>query len=164
MPCQHNSTCIELVDDFICICAGGWTDSTCSTNINECFSSPCENQGICQDEINGYNCVCQPGFTGTRCETSKYLTYVQPFLCYLSICATEVFNICATIPICTNICATMLWLWKMWTFSTMISIWFQLFLWVNAKVCQSFETSRHASGFLKALYNYWLIAALIVFS
>lgn len=111
IPCQHNSTCIELVDDFICICAGGWTDSTCSTNINECFSSPCENQGICQDEINGYNCVCQPGFTGTRCETSKYLTK----------CASK----------------TMLCLWKMWTFSTMISVWFQLFLWVNAKVCQS---------------------------
>ncbi len=44
-----------------CICAPGFTGTSCSVQIDECISNPCQNGGICLDEINGYRCECSLG-------------------------------------------------------------------------------------------------------
>ena len=40
------------------------SDTTCSTNINECASNPCQNGATCEDQVNGYRCACVAGYNG----------------------------------------------------------------------------------------------------
>eukprot|EP01052_Picozoa_sp_SAG31_P013954 SAG31_NODE_852_length_11515_cov_6.636125_3_plen_323_part_00 len=61
----------------MCTCAPGYTDLTCSTDVDECASSPCENGGSClETAIDRYTCVCTgtdprgggtPGYQGHNC-------------------------------------------------------------------------------------------------
>ena len=32
-PCENNGTCIDLIDDFSCDCAAGFSGETCETSI-----------------------------------------------------------------------------------------------------------------------------------
>lgn len=66
--CQHDATCIDLVNDYHCACQPGYTGRDCHTNIDDCVSHPCKNGGECVDEVNGYRCICPVGFTGHECE------------------------------------------------------------------------------------------------
>ena len=68
-PCQNNGTCVDDGVNFSCICAPGFTDEKCGTNIDNCLSNnnPCQNNGICTDTITGYICTCIAGFTGDTC-------------------------------------------------------------------------------------------------
>ena len=43
-------------DNYICVCAAGYTDQWCQTNINECVPEPCALMFDCEDLVNGYNC------------------------------------------------------------------------------------------------------------
>ena len=63
--CSHRVTgpkgCDDLsrassFDPFICVCAPGYTDQWCQTNINECAPEPCSVMFDCEDLINDYNC------------------------------------------------------------------------------------------------------------
>ncbi len=68
-PCRSGSTCRDLVNGHVCICAPGFTGPACDVNIDDCASSPCANRGTCRDGINSYTCNCTASFMGDTCET-----------------------------------------------------------------------------------------------
>ena len=37
-PCQNGGTCTDLVNDFACTCAPGYTGTVCETSMAEHFS------------------------------------------------------------------------------------------------------------------------------
>ncbi|KAJ8042523.1 Fibropellin-3 [Holothuria leucospilota] len=87
-PCEEFSTitCIDMVNDYVCMCIDGFEDKNCSTNINDCMSDPCQNNSTCVDGIAIYSCMCLPGFEGVHCEnetvttqgfTTNYVTTLQ---------------------------------------------------------------------------------------
>ncbi|XP_068689881.1 uncharacterized protein [Montipora foliosa] len=67
-PCQHNSTCTDLIADFLCTCQPGYTAKQCQTNIDDCQEQPCFNNATCQDLVNNYTCTCPQGYQGFNCE------------------------------------------------------------------------------------------------
>ncbi|XP_035827926.1 fibropellin-1-like [Aplysia californica] len=93
-PCQFGSTCMDQVNDYNCVCAPGYTDKNCSTDvddcssrpcengalcvgrevdsyIDDCSSRPCENGALCVDQVNDYTCLCPPGYTDKNCNTGQ---------------------------------------------------------------------------------------------
>ncbi|XP_078343207.1 uncharacterized protein LOC144628957 isoform X2 [Oculina patagonica] len=67
-PCNNNSTCTDLIGDFLCSCQPGYTGKQCDTNIDDCQGQPCFNNGTCHDLVNNYTCTCAHGFRGFNCE------------------------------------------------------------------------------------------------
>ncbi|PFX23088.1 Fibropellin-1 [Stylophora pistillata] len=67
-PCKNNSTCTDLIGDFLCSCQPGYTGKECDTNIDECQDQPCFNNGTCHDFINNYSCSCAQGYQGFNCD------------------------------------------------------------------------------------------------
>ncbi|XP_022803614.1 uncharacterized protein LOC111340956 [Stylophora pistillata] len=67
-PCRNNSTCTDLIGDYLCSCISGYTGKQCQTNMDECRDQPCFNNGTCHDLINNYTCTCARGFRGLNCE------------------------------------------------------------------------------------------------
>ena len=69
-PCVHGSCshikngpegCHDVLrsitfDNYVCVCAPGYTDQWCQTNINECAPEPCALMFDCEDLVNGYSC------------------------------------------------------------------------------------------------------------
>ncbi|KAK2171935.1 hypothetical protein NP493_1014g01001 [Ridgeia piscesae] len=72
-PCQNGGNCTDGVNEYTCVCVGGYVGDSCGRNVDECTSSPCQNGGNCSDGVNGYTCVCVDGYTGDECETSKFV-------------------------------------------------------------------------------------------
>ena len=68
--CQNGGTCTDLLNDFMCSCAPGYTGPVCETAVNECDSVPCQYGGSCTDGDNTYTCACVTGVTGIDCEIS----------------------------------------------------------------------------------------------
>ncbi|GFS20870.1 protein crumbs-like, partial [Elysia marginata] len=66
--CQNGATCMNTLTSSECVCAPGYTDPLCKTDIDECLPKPCKNNGTCQDRVNAFECTCQPGWTGDQCE------------------------------------------------------------------------------------------------
>ncbi|XP_034292564.1 protein eyes shut homolog [Pantherophis guttatus] len=68
-PCV-NGRCFHDEDNqnYLCVCAPGWTRPTCLENINNCEMSWCQNGTICEDGINEYRCLCPAGYSGAFCE------------------------------------------------------------------------------------------------
>ncbi|XP_046558105.1 fibropellin-3-like [Haliotis rubra] len=54
---------------YFCYCSGGFTGTSCETNINECKPDSCSGAGICIDQIMGIKCQCNKGHSGDHCET-----------------------------------------------------------------------------------------------
>jgi len=82
---MFNATCIDGIEQFICLCPPWYSGVTCSVQINPCLSgTTCANNGTCvvnyNQEPNGYTCQCLPGFTGDMCEIN------------IDDCATEPCN------------------------------------------------------------------------
>ena len=70
--CSSNGECAEEVDGgVVCVCDPGWTDDTCSTDINECDGNPCENGGTCADGENMFTCTCPAAWSGLTCGTGQ---------------------------------------------------------------------------------------------
>ena len=72
-PCLFGGTCIDGLDDFMCICPAWYSGLTCSERIDPCLShSTCANNGSCLTNYDvkpfGYTCKCLPGFNGQMCE------------------------------------------------------------------------------------------------
>lgn len=71
-PCLHNGTCINNNGSYGCICAEGWEDKTCDTDVNECLEiQPCQNNGTCTNTEGSYSCSCIEGWQGPNCENGK---------------------------------------------------------------------------------------------
>uniref|UniRef100_A0A803SUA7 EGF-like domain-containing protein n=1 Tax=Anolis carolinensis TaxID=28377 RepID=A0A803SUA7_ANOCA len=70
VPCENNGTCIDLFNDFRCVCTEGWTGQWCSEDINECDSEPCLNGATCYESIvhGQFLCVCPPFYIGKICQ------------------------------------------------------------------------------------------------
>lgn len=68
--CKNNAKCYLNVGRELCVCAPGFTGTTCSEQIDECLSSPCQHGGICNDQLDNYTCDCSKiFFNGPNCET-----------------------------------------------------------------------------------------------
>ena len=63
-PCKNNSTCVDHINQFVCLCPPGLAGKTCEVDYNECDSSPCKNGATCTDGFNTFTCTCASGFTG----------------------------------------------------------------------------------------------------
>lgn len=75
-PCEHNSTCVNLINDYMCECPRGYGGENCGQNILECSSNPCNPRGTarddngrpaCVDGVDSYACVCAVGWAGDTC-------------------------------------------------------------------------------------------------
>ncbi|KAA0197196.1 Jagged, partial [Fasciolopsis buskii] len=84
--CQNGATCVDVGNNFNCICLPGFDGRFCENDINECNSMPCSmlpfkmenlswdslprssyNNGTCRDLVNAFECDCPKGFIGTDC-------------------------------------------------------------------------------------------------
>ncbi|XP_071510124.1 fibropellin-3-like [Diadema antillarum] len=68
VPCMNGGTCIDLWQNYTCMCPPGYAGDRCEVDIDECSSSPCMNGATCMDEINAYSCECLPGYDGPLCQ------------------------------------------------------------------------------------------------
>ncbi|KAJ8314705.1 hypothetical protein KUTeg_006855 [Tegillarca granosa] len=85
-PCKNQGTCLNLQNDYHCLCLPGTSGKDCSIKVsmflkclasrsgdpNECDSNPCLNNGVCIDGINTYTCQCKGGYAGKNCQTNGY--------------------------------------------------------------------------------------------
>ena len=62
--CSEHSTCVDLVNDYVCECDQGYEGEQCDINPDNCASNPCQNDGTCVDSDGYYVCVCVFGYTG----------------------------------------------------------------------------------------------------
>ncbi len=83
-PCKNGGSCVDMYNDFRCICKSPGFDKTCEKckpgkmgdlcdidRPNTCLSSPCKHGATCKHnaEFYNYTCTCTQGFTGSNCET-----------------------------------------------------------------------------------------------
>ena len=66
--CSGNGDCLYVSEyETQCSCDDGYTDSDCSTDIDDCASDPCANGGTCEDYVDGFHCICDSPWTGDTC-------------------------------------------------------------------------------------------------
>ena len=53
-PCSRNSTCLDTIGAYKCVCPEGFTGKSCDENINDCENVTCNDRGTCQDEVDMY--------------------------------------------------------------------------------------------------------------
>ena len=70
-PCANGGRCYDLINDFRCECASGFTGRHCTEDVDECSilgQGACENGGTCINKQGSYSCQCRTGFEGARCD------------------------------------------------------------------------------------------------
>ena len=67
-PCENNAECVDLFEDYFCVCPKGTDGKNCETAPDRCLGSPCQNGGNCRDYGNSMNCSCNSAFTGIGCQ------------------------------------------------------------------------------------------------
>ena len=71
-PCASTGTCIDEVNDYLCVCASGYTGATCADDIDDCNPDPCVH-GSCTDTgADSFSCDCDTGYEGDTCGLSEY--------------------------------------------------------------------------------------------
>ncbi|MEO8183620.1 MAG: hypothetical protein ABI895_32715 [Deltaproteobacteria bacterium] len=69
IQCIHGS-CSESGS---CVCIDGYTDPTCSTDIDDCAAQACYSGGRCSDRIAGYVCDCTGlAYAGPQCRFERF--------------------------------------------------------------------------------------------
>jgi hypothetical protein len=68
LPCANGGRCVDLVNNFKCVCAPGFAGPYCLQDVNECEPNPCANGARCVDKVNEFECVCAFGFAGNLCD------------------------------------------------------------------------------------------------
>ena len=64
--CAVNSTCTNIVGDYICNCFEGYSGDPrleCF-DINECLDFPCDTDAECMNSVGSFACVCNSGYAG----------------------------------------------------------------------------------------------------
>lgn len=62
----------KSIDDFLCICAEGWTDIHCQTKVDYCQNITCQNNGVCQSLFRDYKCeYSSNSYSGHYCEITS---------------------------------------------------------------------------------------------
>ena len=86
-PCAQNSTCVEEVGGYLCICPPGMTGEDCSDSIDFCGGEhPCINGGTCISGQEGYSCECLHGFQGIMMITIKIIMIQIYIVCACVFC------------------------------------------------------------------------------
>jgi hypothetical protein len=67
-PCENNGECVDLFQDYFCVCPKGTDGKHCETAPERCIGSPCMNGGACRDYGSGLNCSCSDAYTGIGCQ------------------------------------------------------------------------------------------------
>jgi len=72
-PCRNGASCANTPGNpgtGTCTCLAGFTDASCSTDINECLpTNPCQNGGTCNNSPGTFSCACPSTHTGPLCAT-----------------------------------------------------------------------------------------------
>jgi len=84
-PCANGGRCYDLINDFRCECASGFTGRHCTEDVDECSilgQNACENEGTCINKQGSYSCHCRAGFEGARCgkRTQRFIISRLPAL------------------------------------------------------------------------------------
>ncbi|XP_022103007.1 sushi, von Willebrand factor type A, EGF and pentraxin domain-containing protein 1-like [Acanthaster planci] len=67
-PCEHQATCVDLIDSYRCDCPPGFQGVHCDEDIDDCADHRCVNGATCVDGITDYHCQCSNGYEGKFCE------------------------------------------------------------------------------------------------
>lgn len=65
MPCQHDATCQNTWNDFVCSCTKGYKGKLCQ-EIEFCELHKCPGNATCKNLDSGYDCVTNVTFNGTE--------------------------------------------------------------------------------------------------
>lgn len=70
--CRNGATCLDLYDNFKCLCRDEWEGPTCQQDVNECSKFRgtdlgCQNEAKCVNLEGGYRCDCPPQYHGIHC-------------------------------------------------------------------------------------------------
>ncbi|KAI6209562.1 Calcium binding EGF domain-containing protein [Aphelenchoides besseyi] len=81
-PCENNSTCRPITNDFVCECPRGVSGPTCAEDIDECTqeSVVCLHNGTCINTFGGFHCKCVNGYSGKICEERRGFCVQKPCL------------------------------------------------------------------------------------
>ncbi|KAA8588676.1 hypothetical protein FQN60_010021 [Etheostoma spectabile] len=68
--CENNSTCIDGVNNYTCVCPPNYTGDLCDEVIDPCLRGfdPCQHDSKCVHVGRTYRCECLPGYVGKQCE------------------------------------------------------------------------------------------------
>eukprot|EP01052_Picozoa_sp_SAG31_P026499 SAG31_NODE_2405_length_5763_cov_4.872881_1_plen_809_part_10 len=69
LPCANGGLCLNLVADFACTCALGYSGRYCGNDADECGSAPCVH-GTCTDFGHSYHCKCDAGWASDNCDVN----------------------------------------------------------------------------------------------
>ena len=58
---QNEGTCVNLIDDYFCVCPFGVHGKNCEVAPNRCIGEPCHNGGVCGDFGSRLECTCPKG-------------------------------------------------------------------------------------------------------
>lgn len=92
-PCENNSTCVDKVDGFECICGLGFVGEYCEVDLAVCDSADgseeprCHNGGLCQEGPGlSFYCFCMPGMFNIHRVVMGFLLWVapQPYVGFLT--------------------------------------------------------------------------------
>ena len=72
-PCFNNARCVDLFQDYFCVCPSGTDGKRCETSPKRCIGDPCLNDGRCLDYGAGLNCTCSDNnkYFGIGCQHKR---------------------------------------------------------------------------------------------
>lgn len=67
-PCGYTNQCFDKLNNYECICNGGYQGVNCEIPPDFCSSNICKNGATCLSHFTNYTCQCTTGFYGFFCE------------------------------------------------------------------------------------------------